>query len=89
MTGSVSLARRSAGLVLIAAGAVLLVLSACPYEQAILDYFDLSEVWPGRCAGEIGEKAFLVGGVVVAVLGQRLASGRNLRTGAKPESEQA
>ena len=81
-----SVARRAAGAVLMLAGAGLIVASACPYLLAIADYFAIEELWGARCPDALHLKAALIAGVAVAVIGQRLFSGRDLRTGKKPEA---
>ena len=75
--------KRILGVVLMLCGSALFVGSACPYLLAIADYFAIAELWDTTCPDSFHTKALLIGGVVVAVIGQRLTSGRNLRTGAK------
>jgi hypothetical protein len=82
---AVSRLRRIAGIVLMAGGAVLFLASSCPYLMAIGDYFDLIAPWSGTCPDSFHIKALLIGAVVIAVAGQRLFSGRDLRTGEKPK----
>lgn len=77
--------KRILGIVLMLCGGALLVGSACPYLLAVADYFAITELWGVTCPNSFQTKALLIGGVVVAVIGQRLNSGRNLRTGAKLE----
>jgi hypothetical protein len=77
--------RRLLGIVLMPAGLVLIVASGCTTILAIADYFAIEQLWGATCPDALRTKALLIAGVVIAVLGQRLFSGRNLRTGAKPE----
>lgn len=77
------MAKRILGGVLMLCGGALLVGSACPYLLAIADYFAIAELWGVACPDSFRTKALLISGVVIAVIGQRLYSGRNLRTGEK------
>ena len=64
----------------------MLTWSACPTVLAIADYFSIAELWGTTCPDSFWTKLYIIGGVVVAVVGQRLYSGRNLRTGEKAEA---
>lgn len=75
------------GLVLMPAGLALMLASGCAYWLALADYFGVTEVWNMTCPDAFRTKVLLIGGVMIAVLGQRLYSGRNLKTGAKPDAE--
>jgi hypothetical protein len=77
--------RRVLGLVLMPAGLLLMVSSGCAYWLALADYFGVTETWGMTCPDAFRTKALLIGGVMIAVLGQRLYSGRDLRTGARPQ----
>ena len=77
--------KRILGGVLMLCGGALFAGSLCPYFLAIADYFAIVEVWGTTCPDSFQTKALLIGGIVVAGIGQRLYSGRNLRTGAKLE----
>lgn len=79
--------KRSAGLALMSAGIATIIASACDTWLAIAGYFDIPELWGMTCPGRFASKAMLIGGVVIAVIGQRLYSGRDLKTGKKPETE--
>lgn len=79
--------RRIAGVVLLPIGAALVIASSCPTLLAIADYFVIEAAWGMTCASEWTLKAYLIAGVMLAVLGHRLYSGRSLRTGAKPNSD--
>lgn len=79
------MAKRILGGVLMLCGGALFAGSLCPYLLAIADYFEISELWGVTCPNSFRTKALLISGVVIAVIGQRLFSGRNLRTGAKLE----
>lgn len=80
------LLRRVSGLVLMPIGVVLMIASTCDWLLAIADYFDIAQLWGAHCPNAFHAKALLIGGVVIAVLGQRLYSGRNLKTGTKPDT---
>ena len=75
--------KRLLGVILMLCGGALFIGSLCPYLLAIADYFAIAELWGLTCPDSFHAKALLIGGVVVAVIGQRLFSGRSLRTGAK------
>lgn len=77
--------KRLLGIILMLCGGALFAGSLCPYLLAIADYFAIAELWGATCPDSFRTKALLIGGVVIAVLGQRLTSGRNLRTGEKLE----
>jgi hypothetical protein len=79
--------KRLGGLLLMPIGLVLILASFCETWLAIADYFDILELWGATCPGRFHSKALLIGGVVIAVIGQRLYSGRDLKTGKKPEPE--
>jgi hypothetical protein len=81
----VSRLRRVAGAGLMLAGGGLFVASSCPYLLAIADYFDLVDAWNATCPDALHVKMLLIAGIVVGVIGQRLYSGRDLRTGEKPK----
>jgi hypothetical protein len=79
--------RRVIGLVLMPAGLALMFASGCAYWLALADYFGITATWGMTCPDAFRTKALLIGGVMIAVLGQRLFSGRNLKTGAKPDTD--
>lgn len=79
--------KRILGIALMLCGAAAFAASFCPYLLAVADYFAIDALWGATCPDSFHTKALLIGGVVLAVVGQRLQSGRNLRTGAKLDSE--
>lgn len=79
--------RRVIGLVLMPAGLALMLASGCAYWLALADYFGITVVWNMTCPDAFRTKVLLIGGVMIAVLGQRLYSGRDLKTGARPDAE--
>ncbi|GAA0565154.1 hypothetical protein [Rhizomicrobium electricum] len=80
--------RRVVGLILMPAGLALMLASGCAYWLALADYFGITELWGMTCPDAIRTKALLIGGLMIAVLGQRLYSGRDLKTGKKPDAEE-
>jgi hypothetical protein len=78
--------RRILGLVLLPIGLALIVASTCDWLLAIADYFDITQAWGATCPDAFRAKALLIAGVMVAVIGQRLYSGRDLKTGVKPDT---
>jgi hypothetical protein len=79
--------KRICGVALMPIGLVLVLASFCDTWLAIGDYFTITELWGVTCPDRFHSKALLIAGVMIAVLGQRLYSGRDLKTGKKPGAE--
>ena len=80
--------RRISGLGLMPVGVVLILASFCDTWLAIAGYFDIVELWDATCPDRFHSKALLIAGAVIAVIGQRLYSGRNLKTGEKAKTDE-
>lgn len=78
--------RRALGAAAFLAGIASIGWSFCPFVVAFLDYVGLIDSWTVACPSKIRSQIFLIGGFLVFLVGHRLFTGRNLRTGEKPEA---